>query len=72
MNATTEQLVEAYLKTTEIIATMLDIQATTAEIVIPLAQNLSEEQKVALSYCLNEGRKLADELRESAIELRQS
>jgi hypothetical protein len=72
MNATNEQLVEAFLNTTEIIATMLEIQATTAEIVIPLAQNLTDEQKAALSYSLKEGRKLAVELRDSAIELRQS
>jgi predicted histidine transporter YuiF (NhaC family) len=72
MTATNEQLVEAFLTMSSLIAGLLEMDATIAEIVIPLASNLTEEQKAALSYSLNEGRKLAAELRESAIELRQS
>jgi hypothetical protein len=72
MTATNEQLVDAYLTMTTVIASMLEVQATTAEIVIPLAQNLTDEQKAALAAALIDGRRLAAQLRESAIELRQS
>ncbi|MGO8767092.1 MAG: hypothetical protein ACLQSR_18405 [Limisphaerales bacterium] len=72
MTATNEQLVDAYLTMTTLMATMLEFQATTAEILIPLAENLTDEQKGYLAAALIDGRRLAAQLRESAIELRQS
>jgi len=72
MYATNEQLVEAHLTTTELLAMMLEVQATLAGIVVPLAQNLNDEQRAVLSAALIDGRRLAVQLRESAIELRQS
>jgi hypothetical protein len=72
MYATNEQLVDAYLTLTTLVATMLENQATIAEIVVPLAQNLTDEQKGALAAALIDGRRLAVELRDGAIALRQS
>ena len=72
MTATNEQLTEAYLTLSTLIGTMLENQATMAEIVIPLAPDLTGEQKAVLAALLIDGRRLAVQLRESAIELRQS
>ena len=72
MYATNEQLVEVYLHMTGIIAAMLETQATLAGIVVPLAQNLNDEQRAALSAALIDGRRLAATLRESAAELQQA
>ncbi|MGD0349230.1 MAG: hypothetical protein ABSB84_02790 [Verrucomicrobiota bacterium] len=72
MTATNEDLTKAVLALSSLMATVLEMQATMAGIVTPLASNLNGKEKADLLYAVQEGRTLAAGLRETAKQLAES
>lgn len=72
MTATNEELTKGFLSLSNLNATMLEMQATLIELVLPLASHLTEEQRATLVTGVQQGRTLAAGLREMTNHLANS